>query len=113
MVDLEIPSQKGKILEVAEGEVDRIQEQYNYGLIMEDEREQKIVNAWTKAADDVVDAILKNLKTFFADKTVILISQRVSSLQNSDLIFVLKDGRIIEKGLPSNIKKHLFESPIS
>jgi len=30
---------------VAEKEVDKIQEQYNYGLIMDDEREQKIVNA--------------------------------------------------------------------
>jgi len=49
---------------VAEKEVDKIQEQYNYGLIMDDEREQKIVNAWTKAANDVVDAILKNLDKF-------------------------------------------------
>ena len=57
VVDLEIPSKKDEILEVAEKEVDKIQEQYNYGLIMDDEREQKIVNAWTKAANDVVDAI--------------------------------------------------------
>jgi ATP-binding cassette subfamily B protein len=49
------------------------------------------------------DVILKNLKTFFSDKTVILISQRVSTLQNSDLIFVLKEGSIIEKGSHSEL----------
>jgi len=56
---LEIPSSKDKIIDETEKEVDKIQEQYNYGLIMEDEREQKIVNSWTKASNDVVDAILK------------------------------------------------------
>jgi len=44
------------------------------------------------------EAILKNLKTIFPDKTVILISHRISTLQNADHIMVLQEGRISEQG---------------
>ena len=44
------------------------------------------------------DRILGNLETFFPDRTVILVSHRVSTLQNCDQIIVLEDGRITEKG---------------
>ncbi len=42
--------------------------------------------------------ILKNLNHFFRDRTVILISHRISTLQHSDVIVVLEEGRITEKG---------------
>lgn len=44
------------------------------------------------------DRILGNLETFFPDRTVILVSHRVSTLQNCDQIIVLEDGRVTEKG---------------
>jgi ATP-binding cassette subfamily B multidrug efflux pump len=44
------------------------------------------------------EAILKNLKTIFPDKTVILISHRISTLQNADHIMVLQEGRISQQG---------------
>jgi ATP-binding cassette subfamily B multidrug efflux pump len=47
--------------------------------------------------------ILNNLKTIFPDKTVILISHRISTLQNSDNIIVLADGRITEQGTHSEL----------
>ena len=47
--------------------------------------------------------ILNNLKTIFPDKTVILISHRISTLQNSDNIIVLSDGRITEQGTHSEL----------
>ncbi len=42
--------------------------------------------------------ILQNLETFFPDRTVILVSHRVSTLQNCDFIIVLADGKIVERG---------------
>jgi len=42
--------------------------------------------------------ILQNLKKIFPDKTVILISHRISTLQNADHIVVLDQGKIIEEG---------------
>lgn len=44
------------------------------------------------------DRILKNLQEFFPGRTVILVSHRVSTIQDSDFIVVLDEGRIIEKG---------------
>lgn len=112
IVDLEIPSQKDKILEVTEKEVDKIKEQYNYGLIMEDEREQKIVNAWTKAADDVVDAILKNLSKFnplyiMADSGARGSKRQIGQLAGMRGLMADPSGKIIEFPIRSNFRDGL------
>ncbi|WP_431472739.1 ABC transporter ATP-binding protein [Nonlabens sp. SCSIO 43208] len=44
------------------------------------------------------EKILSNLKRVTKDTTTIIVSHRVSSAKNADLILVLEDGRIIEKG---------------
>jgi ATP-binding cassette subfamily B protein len=44
------------------------------------------------------ESILQNLKNILPDKTVILISHRISTLQNADETVVLKDGGIVEQG---------------
>jgi ATP-binding cassette subfamily B protein len=45
------------------------------------------------------DRILKNLAEFFPERTVLLVSHRVSTIQNSDFIVVLDDGKVIEQGV--------------
>jgi len=112
IVDLEIPSQKDEILEVAEKEVDKIQEQYNYGLIMDDEREQKIVNAWTQAANDVVDAILKNLDKFnplyiMADSGARGSKRQIGQLAGMRGLMADPSGKIIEFPIRSNFRDGL------
>ena len=112
VVDLEIPSQKDKILEVTEKEVDKIQEQYNYGLIMDDEREQKIVNAWTKAADEVVNAILKNLNKFnplyiMADSGARGSKRQIGQLAGMRGLMADPSGKIIEFPIRSNFRDGL------
>jgi ATP-binding cassette subfamily B protein len=47
--------------------------------------------------------ILQNLKNLFPDKTVILISHRISTLQNADHIVVLDQGQIAEEGRHSEL----------
>lgn len=44
------------------------------------------------------ERILKGLRTYTTDATTILISHRVSTVQNADQIAVLRDGRIVELG---------------
>ena len=112
IVDLEIPSQKDEILEVAEKEVDKIQEQYNYGLIMDDEREQKIVNSWTKAADEVVAAILKNLNKFnplyiMADSGARGSKRQIGQLAGMRGLMADPSGKIIEFPIKSNFRDGL------
>lgn len=44
------------------------------------------------------ERILGGLRSYTADTTTILISHRISTVQNADQIAVLKDGRIVELG---------------
>lgn len=43
-------------------------------------------------------AIMKNLKSFFVGKTVIIIAHRLSTVKHADRIVVLDEGKIIEQG---------------
>ena len=47
---------------------------------------------------DTEDRILKNLKNNFKNKTLIIISHRVSCVKHADNIIVLDNGRIIQSG---------------
>jgi len=110
--DLEIPSEKSKILEGAEKEVERIHEQYNYGLIMEEEKEQKIINAWTKASNDVVEAILQNLSKFnplyiMADSGARGSKRQIGQLAGMRGLMADPSGKIIEFPIKSNFRDGL------
>ena len=49
------------------------------------------------------EQILRNLRQVFSSCTTLIISHRVSTVQNSDLIIVLKDGQIAERGTHSEL----------
>jgi ATP-binding cassette, subfamily B, multidrug efflux pump len=44
------------------------------------------------------ERILRRLESIFRERTTVLISHRVSTVQNADQIIVLRDGRIVERG---------------
>ncbi|MDO5559302.1 MAG: DNA-directed RNA polymerase subunit beta' [Oscillospiraceae bacterium] len=59
--DAVIPPQKKEILENAQGEIDEITEQYEYGYISANEKSKKVIKIWNKATDDVTVALKNNL----------------------------------------------------
>ncbi|HYH45322.1 MAG TPA: ATP-binding cassette domain-containing protein, partial [Thermoanaerobaculia bacterium] len=44
------------------------------------------------------EQILHNLRTVFEGRTVFLVSHRISTVKDADLILVLDEGRIVERG---------------
>ena len=54
---------------------------------------------------DTEDRILKNLKNNFYNKTLIIISHRVSCVKNADNVIVLDNGKIIQNGSHNELVK--------
>ena len=55
--DVVIPPSKGEILEQYEAEVAEIQDQYDMGLITQEERHEAVVEKWNAATDEVAEAM--------------------------------------------------------
>ncbi|MBR3928458.1 MAG: ATP-binding cassette domain-containing protein, partial [Clostridia bacterium] len=53
----------------------------------------------TSAVDMETEYLIQNdLKDVLKNRTTFIIAHRISSVKNADLILVLKDGRIVERG---------------
>ena len=59
--DITIPGAKPAILRQADEEVLRVQEQYEEGLITDEERYRKAVDAWTQASQEVEESVTSSL----------------------------------------------------
>ena len=55
--DINVPEKKALILERTTGEVEKAEQQYRRGLITEEELYNKTVELWTRATDEVTDAV--------------------------------------------------------
>lgn len=60
--DLTIPPAKITILERSHNEVSDIEQQYREGIITRTEKYNKVVDVWTKATNEVADAMMRELK---------------------------------------------------
>jgi DNA-directed RNA polymerase subunit beta' len=59
--DVVIPPEKDEILQNYEGQVSEIHDQYDMGLITQEERKEAVVEKWTAATDEVGEAMQRNL----------------------------------------------------
>ncbi len=58
IADIKVPTEKKVILDKADEEVNKVTRYYRRGLITEDERYRKTIELWTKATEDVTDAMM-------------------------------------------------------
>src|SRR5256886_8727550 len=61
--DVVVPAEKQSIIETYEKQVAEIAEQYDMGLITQQERHEAVVDKWNAATDDVAEAMIGNLDT--------------------------------------------------
>ena len=64
MSDIKIPKEKEEILKKAEAQVEEINRQYRRGVITEEEQYMKSIELWTRATDEVTQAVAKELNPY-------------------------------------------------
>jgi DNA-directed RNA polymerase subunit beta' len=102
--DVQIPANKWQILDEPEEAVDRIERQFRRGLITKEERQQRVVEVWTKATEDVSEAMEKNFDKF----------NPIYMMANSGARGNLKQLRQLAgmRGLVANPKGDIIDRPI-
>jgi DNA-directed RNA polymerase subunit beta' len=102
--DIVVPEDKQEILARYEERVEKVEGQYERGLITEEERHEQIVNIWTEATDEVADAMERTLYKL----------NPIYMMANSGARGSFKQIRQLAgmRGLMANPKGEIIERPI-
>jgi DNA-directed RNA polymerase subunit beta' len=102
--DVVIPPSKGEILSKFEQQVAEISDQYDMGLITQEERHEAVVEKWNAATDEVAEAMIENLDTL----------NPIFMMANSGARGSFKQIRQLAgmRGLMANPKGEIIERPI-
>ena len=116
IADIKVPEVKTGLLDTAEQEVEKVSRMYRRGLITEEERYRKTIQLWTKATDDVTDAMMDNMardKDGFNPVYMMAISgargnkQQIRQLAGMRGLMADPSGRIIDLPIKANFKEGL------
>ena len=110
--DLEIPATKKEILENADKEVARIDEEYKAGHIINEERYRRTIAVWSQATAAVTDAMMNGLDEFNPVYMMANSGARGSIQQMRQLAAMRGNmadtrGRIIEVPIKANFREGL------
>ncbi|RRD96095.1 DNA-directed RNA polymerase subunit beta' [Clostridiales bacterium COT073_COT-073] len=110
--DMEVPENKGEILEQAEGRVETIVKQFRRGMMTEDERYLKTIQTWKNADDQITEALLKNLGRYnnifmMADSGARGSNNQIKQLVGMRGLMADTQGRTIELPIKSNFREGL------
>ncbi len=102
--DVMIPPNKPQILDRYEGEVGEVQDNYDMGLISDEERKEAVVEKWTAATEEVGQAMQDNLNHL----------NPIFMMANSGARGSFKQIRQLAgmRGLMANPKGEIIERPI-
>ena len=116
IADIKVPEVKTGLLDTAEQEVEKVSRMYRRGLITEEERYRKTIQLWTKATEDVTDAMMDNMacdKDGFNPVYMMAISgargnkQQIRQLAGMRGLMADPSGRIIDLPIKANFKEGL------
>ncbi len=113
--DIIVPPEKKEILAATEKVVNRVERDYNRGLITEDERYKKVVKLWSDATDDVADAMMDNMDPFnnifmMADSGARGNRQQMRQLAGMRGLMADPSGKIIDLPIKANFREGLTVS---
>jgi DNA-directed RNA polymerase subunit beta' len=101
MTDMAIPGKRDEIIQSAEREVKRINQQYGRGLLSSAERKDKVLNLWLSASEQVADAIMNDIDQYnpiyiITDSGARGSKKQVSQLSGMRGLMTNPDGNLIE-----------------
>jgi len=118
ITDMVIPEAKYKALERARAEVDVVEKQYKRGIITNGERQQKVIDIWTGAGEEVTKEVFRTLEYNDGKKlhnplyVMVTSGARGNQTQIKQLagmrgLMAKPSGEIIEQPITSNFREGL------
>ena len=110
--DMEIPKEKAEYLAEAEAKVDMITRKFRRGLMTDEERHQKVIEAWNIADDKITVALLAGLGKYNNIFMMANSGARGSNIQIKQLagmrgLMASPNGGIIELPIKANFREGL------
>jgi len=106
IADVRTPKSKASLLEHFEGEADKVEQQFDRGIITDDERRQKEIEIWTDATDRVREA----METEMAAEKFNPIDMMVGSGARGNIMQVRQIAGM--RGLVANPRGEIIPRPI-
>jgi len=112
ITDIDVPTDKRRILEETEAQVDKVEAQYRRGLISEDERYHRVIELWNGATDAVTKRLMDTLDKF---NPVFMMAtsgargnvQQIRQLAGMRGLMADPSGRIIDLPIKANFREGL------
>ena len=116
--DLVVPAQKGALIEAADEEVLRVEQQYLEGAITNGERYNKVISIWSDVTENVADAMFDEMQQnqggggansvyVMADSGARGSKQQIRQLAGMRGLMAKPSGEIIETPITSNFREGL------
>ena len=110
--DMEIPPEKEEFLAEAEAKVEEITKKFRRGLMTDEERHNKVIEAWNIANDKITDALLSGLGKYnnifmMADSGARGSNSQIKQLAGMRGLMANPSGGIIELPIKSNFREGL------
>ncbi|TLD70537.1 DNA-directed RNA polymerase subunit beta' [Phragmitibacter flavus] len=118
ITDMVIPDAKYKTLARARGEVDVVEKQYKRGIITNGERQQKVIDIWTGAGEEISKEVFRTLEYNEGKKLhnplYIMVTSgargnqtQIKQLSGMRGLMAKPSGEIIEQPITSNFREGL------
>lgn len=116
--DVIVPPEKPEIIDNTKAAVKKVEQNYNFGLITENERYKKVVDLWNNATEKVADAMMKNLQVnapfnpiyMMADSGARGNKQQMRQLAGMRGLMADPSGKIIDLPITANFREGLSVS---
>ncbi|MDD7055670.1 MAG: DNA-directed RNA polymerase subunit beta' [Selenomonadaceae bacterium] len=113
--DVIVPPEKKTLINDTKKLVNKVERQYDRGLVTEEERYNKVVSLWSKTTDDVADAMMDNMDAFnpifmMADSGARGNKQQMRQLAGMRGLMADPSGKIIDLPITANFREGLSVS---